>query len=74
MDPEDAAPSLVRDQHYRHRAAQARRLARGITDAETVERLNGLARQYDAIAERIKQLDNEKQPALPAHFLGESAT
>jgi len=47
-------------QHYRDRAAQARRLASGVIDRELVERINGIAREYEAIAEGLDQLGEEK--------------
>jgi hypothetical protein len=47
-------------QHYRERAAQARRLASGISDRELQERLEGIAREYEAIAERIERLGKPK--------------
>jgi hypothetical protein len=47
-------------QHYRERAEQARRLARGVTDRDLQQQLEALARQYDSIADRMEQLDREK--------------
>ena len=43
-------------QNYRNRAAQARRLASGVTDRELEAQLLGLAREYDATANRMEQL------------------
>ena len=50
-------------QHYRERAAQARRLAKGVVDRELVDRLEALAREYDAIADRLEELGEERPVA-----------
>ena len=45
--------------HYRERAAQARRLAKGMLDPVLLERLTSLADEYDAIADRLEQMSRE---------------
>lgn len=40
--------------HYRERAAQARRLAGGVTDIALQKRLEEIAREYDRMAEKIE--------------------
>jgi hypothetical protein len=47
-------------QRHRNRAAQARRLARTSYDPELEQRLEALAREYDAIAQRMEQVGGKK--------------
>lgn len=41
-------------QHSRERAAQARRLAGAVADADLKRRLEELAREYEEIAEKLE--------------------
>jgi CheY-like chemotaxis protein len=46
-------------QDYRKRAARAKRLAAGTTDHELQERIEAIARGYQAVAESIERLGEE---------------
>ena len=46
-------------QHHREQAAQARRLAGGLTDVEMQKRLEEFAREQDALARTIEGRDEE---------------
>jgi hypothetical protein len=46
-------------QDYRKRAARAKRLAAGTAEHELQERLEAIARGYEAVAESIERLSEE---------------
>jgi hypothetical protein len=62
-------------QRYRKRAAESKRLAAGTSDRELQERLEAMARGYDAVAESIERL-SEEPAALQRRdgFLGTAST
>ena len=50
MDPPEESPTLPA-QYYRRKAAEARRAAEGVTTRAIKERLDGLARDFDRLAD-----------------------
>ena len=56
--------------HYRARAAQAQRLAKGVIDDQLRTQLEELARQYSAIAERLEQVGEEEPPDKDQQWMG----
>jgi hypothetical protein len=52
-------PCMETARHYREQAAQARRLAAATPDPELRERLEAVAREYDAIADRAERHGEE---------------
>lgn len=50
-------------QKYRQRAAQARRLAKSVTDPLICEQLEIAARDYDEMADRAEKASTKESPA-----------
>ena len=48
--------------YFQERAAQCRRLAGGVNDSLTIERLNQLAREFDAEASKLEARKRRKRP------------
>ena len=50
----------------RRKACKARRLAAGLSDQQTIDSLNGLARESDADADRLEaSAENERHRSMP---------
>jgi hypothetical protein len=61
MDPPEESPTLPA-QYYRRKAAEARRAAEGVTTRAIKERLDGLARDFDRLADAADSASQTTDP------------